>query len=50
MLFSESAILVDVKQHKNYWPMIPESHKNKYSIWLSFGVFQFLFFDRRFAD
>jgi len=30
--------------------MIPESHKNKYSISLIFGVFEVFIFDRRFAD
>jgi len=34
--FSDSARLADMKWHKNYWPMIPESYENECSISLIF--------------
>jgi len=36
MWFSDSATLADVKWHKNYWPIIPESYKYECSISLIF--------------
>jgi len=37
--FSESATLVNVKQYKNFLPMIPKSYENEYSICLILTTF-----------
>jgi len=38
--FSESATLVDVKQHQNFLPMIPENYENDHIIWLILTAFE----------